>query len=1004
MTLIPSQLKTSLQNGLAIPFIGAGVSMSVKNKDGNALFPSWKNLLEQAAKRLEVEGKSDEAAIVNGFVKTNRLLDAAKEAKQALGASWFDFLKQQFDHKMDDATTDSLELARRAWNLGSNLVITTNYDHVLRWACPQSNDLAQWDIEAPAEQCELLRKGVSKQTVWHLHGQIDNAADIILTPDGYQKLYSDNKSEHKYRAALQTLQHQLSSRTFIFIGFSLADEDFVRQIEALAEIFQGAVGPHYVLLPESQRVLFKQPVACVEAVYFQDFGAPFLALLDELAGIVNPTVPAIVTHTYEVGDFSPDKPVFFVPFVSKGEQMIGREEVLQQVHQQLCIGKRTAIGQTVSFQGLGGLGKTQLAVEYAHTYQHEYANGVIWINADQDIFVQLIQLAEQARWVSPLSDQEFKLTTAIKRLREVPDCLIVFDNLENLKDIEEILPDTHVRSHILVTSRFEQSGFHPIPLDTLMPEQGLQLLLQEAERQPQSEDENQAASAIVQQLDGLPLALELAGAYLRRRTSVSWQEYLELLLENLPAAFPKSLQKESWTRHESDIYSTLKIHEALFVEEPLLKDILDVLTWSGPATMSVSLLCALLAQDKASNLTGALSLGCALRILQQSSDTKAYAVHRLVREVRRAESPLTQRSDWAEICAQRLSEWFEKHRVDFHDLPLFEGNLDHLQIWQQNTQVLGLPLQAARLLWLQAYPAWHWGRYREAKRYIEQAQGLYAKSATPDIALKAHLLNDFGTVMSELGNTKAALELTEDALGLRRELFGEEHKDTAISLGNIAGYYAALGDKSQALEISNQALQIRRKLFGEDHRYTALSLGNIAEFYSSINISCALALGNQALQIRRKLFGEEHPETAHSLHNIAGTYKRLGVLKQALELGEQAWLIRQKLLGDVHPETVISNSNLIGYLMDNSQRPEAFERLQRQLTLIKKDHPHYGRLMQLNGQLLSKPLRNGFRQPSKNPRKNKFKNADRAIAGQIALKQMNKPENTNARSTTTTRN
>jgi hypothetical protein len=84
----------------------------------------------------------------------------------------------------------------------------------------------------------------------------------------------------------------------------------------------------------------------------------------------------------------------------------------------------------------------------------------------------------------------------------------------------------------------------------------------------------------------------------------------------------------------------------LFEEEPLLKEVLDVLTWSGPATMSVSLLCALLAQDKSSNLTGALSLGCALRILQQSGDAKAYAIHRLVREVRRVELPLAQRPDW----------------------------------------------------------------------------------------------------------------------------------------------------------------------------------------------------------------------------------------------------------------------------------------------------------------------------------------------------------------------
>jgi len=246
MTHIPSQLKNALKNGKAIPFVGAGVSMSVKNKtDGKSLFPSWKTLLEQGSKRLEAGGKQDEANIVNGFVKTDRLLDAAKEAKQALGTNWFNFLKEQFDPNSNNAEPDSLELARRVWKLGSNLVITTNYDRVLRWACPaeQKDDLAEWDIEAPAEQCELLRNGVSKPTVWHLHGKIDNAAEIILTPDGYQKLYSEDKTKAKYQAALKTLQHQLSSQTFIFIGFSLADEDFVEQIKSLAEISLTAVPP-----------------------------------------------------------------------------------------------------------------------------------------------------------------------------------------------------------------------------------------------------------------------------------------------------------------------------------------------------------------------------------------------------------------------------------------------------------------------------------------------------------------------------------------------------------------------------------------------------------------------------------------------------------------------------------------------------------------------------------------------------------------------------------------
>ena len=83
--------------------------------------------------------------------------------------------------------------------------------------------------------------------------------------------------------------------------------------------------------------------------------------------------------------YDPRNPPFYVPYRQKGDQVIGREEALAKVRQQLTAGRRTAIGQTAVFQGLGGLGKTQLAVEYAFHYRDTYPNGVIWLTADQDI-------------------------------------------------------------------------------------------------------------------------------------------------------------------------------------------------------------------------------------------------------------------------------------------------------------------------------------------------------------------------------------------------------------------------------------------------------------------------------------------------------------------------------------------------------------------------------------------------------------------------------------------
>jgi len=963
---IPQQLEQSLKDGKIIPFVGAGVSMTVLNQLGERLFPSWKELLMEAAERLENDGKTDHVGIIRGKVNTNRLLAAAEEAQLGLGANWHDFLKSQFDKTSDEAQDASLELARLVWQLGSDLVVTTNYDNVLHWACPRAHDVDKWNIEAAVEQCNLLRDGVKKPTIWHLHGHIGDSANIILTPDGYQRLYADDFTERRYKATLQTLHHLLASRSFLFIGFSLADEDFTSQLRMLEEIYRGAPGPHYVLLPEAQRGYFKSPIPAIEPVFFKDFGEPLLDCLRHMTGIADSAAKPIFTLNATVADYSPDKPVFYVPFRAKGEQMVGRQDALEKVRHQLCDGKRTSIGQTAAFQGLGGLGKTQLAVEYAHAYRNEYPNGVIWINADQDITAQLIKLSEEARWVSPLSEQPFKIQTALRRLRETSDCLIVFDNLEQLADIEEYLPKPQFSPHILVTSRVEQPGFNPVELNILTPELGLQLLVQEADREPDGELDIQAAKAIVERLDGLPLALELAGAYLRRRHTVIWEQYLELLRDNPRSAFPSHLQKDSLTQHEADIYSTLKINETLFDEEPLLREVLDLLTWSGSAPMTLSLLCATLGQDKASALTGALSLGVALRILQQPDGGERYAIHRLVREVRREDVPLETKQDWAEACGKCLGDWFEKHRQDFLDLPVFEAGLDHLEAWRQNAERLGFILLVVRMIWLQSSPAYHWGRYEEAKRGVDRALELYEQTVNQDPTLKAHLFNDLATVTADMGDKKDALKWAEQALIVRRELYGDDHSDTATSLANVAGCYSLLGEHDKALALGWQALVIKRKLFGDNHTDTAYALGNIASYYHSLReFDKALEFGQQALDIRCMQLGEEHPDTATSLNNVSIYLSSLNRKNEALELSQQALAIRQKLLGESHPDTILSYHSVIYGLLHNGRKPQAIQHFQAQFRKLNSGDSYYQQFLELRAALYPGCFRKATNKPGK---------------------------------------
>ncbi len=282
----PQSLIERIQAGRIVPFVGAGVSMAIKSKiDGTPLFPSWKQLLLRAAERLESENKRTYGDLVKNLIEIDKpeYLQAAKFARDALGPIWFEFLKEQFDHTKDQADDSTLELARSIWRLGSNLIITTNYDRSLRWANPNHEDLNTWSIEAPAEQANMLKEGLQRSVIWHLHGCIDDAANLILTPDSYDRIYSSNTVEARYSTGLQTLNFVIQSRSLLFIGFSLDDIRFGQNLKSASEVFAGASGPHYALVHASNKSAFENlDIPGVELIPFADYGAPIIQIINDL--------------------------------------------------------------------------------------------------------------------------------------------------------------------------------------------------------------------------------------------------------------------------------------------------------------------------------------------------------------------------------------------------------------------------------------------------------------------------------------------------------------------------------------------------------------------------------------------------------------------------------------------------------------------------------------------------------------------------------------------------
>jgi tetratricopeptide (TPR) repeat protein len=957
---IPQTLEDRLKSGTVLPFIGTGVSMAVKRRNtGESLYPSWRELLEHAADRLVKEDKTSDAGLVRAHIGANppEYLDAAGHARKGLGPVWLTFLRDEFARDRAEVEESTLDLAKAVWALGSRLIVTTNYDRVLSWACP-SPDLIEWDIEATAGQAASLRGKVEQPTVWHLHGRIDNASEIVLCPDGYSLLYPENRqSETKYRAALETLRGYLASRTFLFIGFSLNDVKLIAELQRTNEIFKGATGPHYVLMRKEDVKAVSGLKLPVEIIAFPDFGQPMIDLVGEMCTVAAQTeAPNVATTPLTKGMTVAPDAVFYVPFNAKGDQVIGREGALDKVRNQLVEGHRTAIGHTAAFQGLGGLGKTQLAVEYAYAYKDFYPNGVIWITADQDIDAQLTDVAVKAGWIDASSEHQYKLAVAKHRLQSQSNCLVVFDNLEDTAAIADYLPIPSAQPHILVTSRNEHPGFTPIALDPLSEEESLKLLVQEAGRAPDTELEREAAREIAGTLGGLPLALEIAGAYLQYRP-IPWTAYAELLRKNLRAALPGRFHV-SFTKHEADLYSTLKIDDEVFESEPLLKPILDLLTWSGPSTMGLSLMSAVLDIRDASALADPLALGVALRLLQKEPTMERYAIHRLLREVRREEIPLTSSPDWVNDVCMRTGNWFMELRGEFKDLPRFEAEIDHLRSWQEHAvgHAFG---HVPRLTWLQAYPPYHRGRYQESQAFLAAALCAYDPETHPDPLLYARLLEDSGAISHYMGDNTSALKLIRQALDIYQAESSEDNPDTARCLHVFAGVLETEEDYAEAEKHLTASREMYRRLYGERSdecidadislcvtlskrgRYP-IALERITHILDTVvkvageesleasrahnaaGLICAasgdynnaLSQGLKNRKVSQETWGPKHPNTATVLYNVGMCYHWLREGTLARKHLQESLDVRLEMLGEDHLETVKSRVAMGGLMLE----------------------------------------------------------------------------------------
>ncbi|MFE7775759.1 tetratricopeptide repeat protein [Streptomyces sp. NPDC057445] len=548
---------------------------------------------------------------------------------------------------------------------------------------------------------------------------------------------------------------------------------------------------------------------------------------------------------------------------------VGRESELERLREMLIGQGEAAVTQTRAVHGLGGVGKSTLALHYAHRYRAEYTL-TWWVTAEspEQINTALAGLAWRLcpQWAATAGTDE-QTAWAILWLQWHPGWLLVFDNVEHPDDLRLYL-GTLTGGHHVATSR-KATGWKAIaptvPLGLLTPAASADLLCTlalEETQQPTLEQRRQAA-LLARDLGHLPLALEQAGAYLYQ-TGTGMDAYRRTLGRMLD----KSTDGIDSQRTIACIWN--QTLQAITTRDPLAVTLLHTLAWLAPDNLPRALLTACATDPQ--TLDQALGVLRAYDMITLTGSD--ITVHRLLQAVLRATAPEPDTPP----PGRREAELLMLHA-------LHPDGQDRAPAPPKQWQHLIPHLIALAV----TSPAGH---------HNDGALAAYQTTAK-------HL--------EETRQEVRAVPLFKAVLAQRKQVLGANHPETLRSRDQLAHAYYAAGDQGQAIPLYEANLTHRRRVLGDTHPDTLTNRMNLAHAHRMAGeAERAIPLYEQALAESVSALGDSHPDTLTIRIGLAGAYKWAGDLERAIPLFEATFVKYKQVLGDSHPHTLFSRDQLAG--------------------------------------------------------------------------------------------
>jgi len=613
-----------------------------------------------------------------------------------------------------------------------------------------------------------------------------------------------------------------------------------------------------------------------------------------------------------------------------------------QLRAKLCDIVPKSWNHRVALHGLGGIGKTQLALEYVYAHEKDYER-IYWISAvnEATIIGGLQEIAKRTKCISRNEDlsPEETANRVLDWLNVQPSCLLVFDNLDQIEVIDRYFLNQSPGRHTLITSRNPYSDQIPsegLKVDQLDEDEAVELLLlRSGIREPtEKAPARPEAAKIVKELGYLPLAIEQAAAYIREVLR-DLSKFLPLYLKDRKKHL-KRTSKANRSYYTDSVGTTWRMSFIQIAnnnsDAPWLLQLLSFLNPDGVLTDFLEVgarglpdeLKTIVADNN--RFYEALSELEVFSLIGRQSDAvsgQRITIHRLVQSVVRddmspslistVEDAVLGLCEYAVPSFHDMSQtshqgWCRRILQEQVVIPLL--SLSH----QSTSSRLGMLLSRVGTL-LDASS----GNWSQACVILAMSVEILASLQGGGASETLDTMMRLALSYQSAGRLTDAALLGEKVLGIVRQVHGEGTLASANAMTQLSSIYSTQGRLEEALALSEKALEIQRRLLPENDEATLTSMSALGVVYRFLGrYDDAAVLNEEVLNARLSRGGPDDLILLRTRLILMEIYLQQVRCEKALEFGQESVTLCTKALGTEHRFTILAMKHLgYTYLMLN---------------------------------------------------------------------------------------